>query len=624
MSHRQHDPTIPSLNPQKRINNRLKPAVMRLSFCRQWQTQSFLILLLATLSFQVVASLKNALYQHNSPYLAMHGQDPVNWQDWSADVLQKAKAENKLIFISSGYFSCHWCHVMHRESYLNSNSANTLNQHFIAVKIDRELNPEIDKVLIAFSQRATGQAGWPQHVVLTPEGTPFAAFIYLNNQDFNTTLANIITLWNQQPKRIQTLAQNFIPPYQPALPKPLSAAQFQHQLLQQLTLQKDDFSGGLTSRMGSSKFPNAPLLQSLINTPNLPEETEAWLQLTLDQMQSQHLVDHIHGGFYRYTIDPEWQTPHFEKMAYTSALLAKLYFQASERFQRQDYLKTAQQTLTYLEQHLYNPTTQLYQSSQSAIDRHHREGGDYLWSKEALQQALLPEDFALIQTAWQLQQPAPYEFGWLPFPPPKLSQIRWQRIQKALQVPAKQIPVDSKSILGWNGLILSAYAQAYQTLKQSHYHQKGDALAKRLSQLILQKNPPRALSEQGNAMGRATLEDYAFIYQGLKDWQSVHTAPNSPLFATLNTLEKTILTQFLNPTGWQYQAIPLLPGQQSAWQMKDDAIPSPAARVSCLTPETLAFASTALLKEPIAYASYRQPLTQCGTPPTTPKKTNQE
>ncbi|MCF6254637.1 MAG: DUF255 domain-containing protein [Thiomicrorhabdus sp.] len=584
MSHPQNHPTARNFKPKKRTNNRFKQAVIFFFSRRLWLIQSVLITALASLSFQSLSEVKNALHQHDSPYLAMHGKDPVHWQVWNGRVLQKAKKENKLIFISSGYFSCHWCHVMHRESYLNPQTAKLLNQHFISVKIDRELNPELDKVLIEFSQRATGQAGWPQHVVLTPDGHPFAAFIYLTNQDFNTTLTNIMTLWNQRPKQIQTLAKNFTPPYQPATAMPLSATQFQTKLLQQLSRQKDDFSGGITSRQGSSKFPNTPLLQSLLNSPYLPQETEEWLLLTLDQMQSQHLFDHIHGGFYRYTTDPEWQTPHFEKMAYTSALLASVYLQAAERFQRTDYLKTAQQTLAYLEKHLYNPNTQLYQSSQSAIDRHHREGGDYLWSQEALQKTLTPEDFALIQTAWQLEQPASYEFGWLPFPPPNITPTEWQPIRLAPQTPAKQIPIDSKSILGWNGLILSAYSHAYRTLKNPHYRQQGQALAKRLSQLIQQENPPRALSQQGNPMGEATLEDFAFIYQGLKDWQN---ASNASYSTQISALEKTITHQFLNATGWQYHAIPLLPGQQSEWQIKDNAIPSPAAIVSCLQPKTL-------------------------------------
>ena len=571
------------------------------------KAMAFLIMLL--LSPYSTALSPNQLLQHNSPYLAMHGQDPVHWQNWSATVLQKAKTENKLIFISSGYFSCHWCHVMHQESYQNPISATLLNQHFISVKIDRELNPELDKTLIDFSQRAIGQAGWPQHIVLTPDGYPFAAFIYLNNQDFNTTLNNITRLWKQYPDKIEQLAKNFTPPYRSPTPQPLSATQFQTQLFQHLAYKLDDFSGGLTHNMSSSKFPNAPLLQSLLNMPILPKPIEEWLLLTLDQMQSQHLFDHIHGGFYRYTIDPEWQTPHFEKMAYTNALLSRVYLQAGKRFQRNDYLTTAKQTLHYLETHLYNPTTQLYQSSQSAIDAYNQEGGNYLWSKQALQKVLAPSDFKPLQTAWNLNRPAPYEFGWHPIPNADIPPKQWKNIRTQLQTNPKHIPTDSKSILGWNGLILSAYAKAYQTLKQPSYLQKGKALALRLSTLIQQQNPPRALSLNDEPMGEATLEDYAFIYQGLKDWQEAY--PQSTLANTLNTLKTTLLNQFLSPTGWQYQATPLLPGQQAEWQMKDNAIPSPTALVSCLAPKTLALATKTLMQHPIEYASYYQPLTLC-------------
>ncbi len=591
-----------------------KPPIRKIPNNTRGKIKQILTLLITVLlsPYSTALMAQNELHQHHSPYLAMHGQDPIHWHTWNAQILQKAKAENKLIFISSGYFSCHWCHVMHKESYQNQITANLLNQHFISIKVDRELNPELDNTLIDFAQRAIGQAGWPQHVVLTPDGYPFAAFIYLNNQDFNTTLNNIIRLWKQYPETIHQLAQDFIPPYHPPAPHTIIAIQFQSQLLQQVMLKMDDFSGGIVHSSGSSKFPNAPLLHSILNMPVLPKAIEEWLILTLDQMQSQHLFDHIHGGFFRYTIDPEWQTPHFEKMAYTNALLSQIYLQAGKRFQRSDYFTTAQKTLNYLAKYLYNSNTQLYRSSQSAIDANHQEGGHYLWSKRALKQQLTPSDFKALQTAWQLELPAPYEQGWLPKPDSTLSAEQWKRIQAQLQTPPEQIPTDSKSILGWNGLILSAYAQAYQTFRQPIYLQKGKSLAYRLSTLIQQESPPRALSLHGQPMGEATLEDYAFIYQGLKDWQEAH--PNKTHITTLNQLESTILKQFLNTTGWQYHSAPLLPGQQATWQIKDNAIPSPTALVSCIAPKTLALAGSILIKQPIEYASYYQALNHC--PPT--------
>ena len=549
----------------------------------------------------------NSLYQHASPYLAMHGHDPIEWFDWSANVLKQAQKDNKLILISSGYFSCHWCHVMQRENYLHLPTAQFINKHFISVKIDRELNPELDKTLIEFSQKATGQAGWPQHVVLTPEGYPFAAFIYLPNQDFNQTLKNIQQAWQEQPNKIRQIAQNSVIKPSPPTAFKLKSKEFELALLEQVSLRKDEFSGGLK---GSSKFPEAPLLMSLLQISELPVAVEEWLILTLDQMQSQHLFDHVHGGFYRYTIDPEWQTPHFEKMAYTSALLADLYLQAGQRFNRVDYLSTAQQTLSYLEQHLYNPITQLYQSSQSAIDLRNEEGGDYLWSKEALQKQLTPSEFSLISSEWALQDSAPYDdLGWHPRPLPPKNHAAWQSIRLKLQTDPRKIPLDSKSILGWNGLILSAYTRAYSVLKMPHYLQSANALAARLIALIQQKKAPRALSQKGKSMGEANLQDYAFIYQGLIHLQ--HATGQDLYQQTLKQLEKTIQAQFYSESGWQYHAAPLLPGQQNEWQMIDNAIPSPAAIVSCLQGNGLSYATATLMTDPIAYSSYLSALHKC-------------
>ena len=547
----------------------------------------------------------NELEQHPSPYLAMHGKDPVQWHVWSAAALKKAQTENKPLLISSGYFSCHWCHVMQRENYHNLETAAYINKHFIAVKIDRELNPEIDKVLIEFAQKTTGQAGWPQHVVLTPEGYPFASFIYLPNPVFNNTLQRIVELWDIQPDNIRALAQQAIQSTTTPQPFTITHSDFFQKLLPQVEHAKDDLSGGLQS--SANKFPQAPLLQTLLRIENLSASIEEWLQLTLDQMQSQHLFDHIHGGFYRYTTDPEWQTPHFEKMAYTNALLADIYLQASQRFQRPDYRQTALATLRYLQAHLYNPVTQLYQSSQSAIDAHNVEGGDYLWTKSRLQQKLTKQEFSAIDQAWSLSKPAPYDLlGWHPSPLTGKNSELWPIIRTKLQTDPLQIPIDSKSILGWNGLVLSALSRAYVVVKDSAYLKQANQLARVLMSHIQQDNPPRALSVDGGKMGEASLQDYAFIYQGITDW---HKLTSQTTYQTeMKELEQTIIQRFYTKSGWQYQHIPLLPGQQGEWLMLDSAIPSPTAIISCLKPESVGFAGKTLLENPLNYASYLKTL----------------
>ncbi|WP_321325120.1 thioredoxin domain-containing protein [Thiomicrorhabdus sp.] len=534
----------------------------------------------------------------------MHGNDPVHWQQWSAYILKKAKQQNKLIFISSGYFACHWCHVMQHENYQNTQTAQFLNQHFISVKIDRELNPELDKALIEFAQKTTGHAGWPQHVILTPNGYPFAAFIYLPNKDLNSYLNRVIQLWETQPNKINQLAkesskQQTVSDSQQQLngSNQINRAQFRSALLTQVSSAKDDFSGGLK---GTSKFPEAPLLNALLSIKELPKEIEEWLILTLEQMQSQHLIDHINGGFYRYTVDPEWQTPHFEKMTYTNALLAQTYLIAGQRWQRKDFLQTAENTLNYLQTQLYSADTKLYQSSQSALDRLNQEGGNYLFSKQTLQKRLNKNEYEAVYQAWSLDQPSPYDLGWLPAP--FKPNNTWQTVKQKLKTPSTQIPKDTKSILGWNGLVLSTLSKAYLILNKEQYKKSADQLAQTLTDLIQTPKPPRALSQNGEFMGEANLQDYAFIKQGLTDYQAWSNNQNTAL--ALDFLNQKIPNLFFGVTGWRYDSTPILPQQHGELVMPDNAISSPTAIVSCLKPK-VAYQAQALLKaQAIQYASY--------------------
>ncbi|BCN92402.1 thioredoxin [Thiomicrorhabdus immobilis] len=570
-----------------------------------------LVLLLSTSLFaqtsqQSESQPNNALLNHNSDYLAMHAQDPVHWQIWDSTTLQQAQKANKLVFISSGYFACHWCHVMQQENYQNPTTAEYLNQHFIPVKIDRELNPELDKTLIEFAKKTTGQAGWPQHVILTPDGYPFAAFIYLPNRAFQKTLKRVVTLWQLQPEAISLLAQNAS---QTVQSKPIkkqstsiTANAFEERLFHHLTTIKDDFSGGLK---GTSKFPKAPLLNALLAIENLPAGIEEWLIVTLDHIQNEHLFDHINSGFYRYTVDPNWQIPHFEKMTYDNALLATTFLTAGKKYNRPDYITTAKDTLNYLQNHLYSPKTQLYRSSQSAIDLNKREGGDYLLSKAQLKNKLTDTEYQLLDQAWLLGNPPPYELGWHPLPIEPIE--TWQVIRNKLQTPIEQIPIDKKSILGWNGLVLSAFSQAWQVLREPQYQNQAQQLATKLSKLIQNDSPPRAIADNGQLMGEANLQDYAFILNGLKDYQ--HDTDDQQFNDVIHELKTTIPKKFYDDSGWQYGASKILPQQQGEWIMADGSIPSPTALISCDMNKTIRLQSVnieqdKLLAQPVNYPSY--------------------
>jgi uncharacterized protein YyaL (SSP411 family) len=531
------------------------------------------------------AQAQNDLSNNPSPYLAMHASDPVNWHSWNSDVLRQAQKGNKLILISSGYFACHWCHVMQQENYQNPEIANYLNQHYLSVKIDRELSPALDDYLIRFAERATGKAGWPQHVILTPKGYPVIAFTYQPPKTFLSTLKKVARYWQTQPQKMQQLAEAFVPPVKMPQPAPLtlSAEKFLSLLYAQLDLAKDDLSGGL----GSSKFPNAPLLYTLLHQNRLPEEINQWLELTLEQMTRQHLYDHVNGGFFRYTVDPEWQIPHFEKMLYTQAQMIEVLTLAAKKYQQPHYFELALQTAFYAKRHLFNPRTGLYMSSESAIDKENKEGGNYLFSREALQKRLSPTEYQAVKSAWKLNQPAPFEEGWLP-KPEGLSPSLWKAIRPKLATPAKEIPHDTKSLLGWNALMLSALNKLAQATANNAVQKQAKQLEATLLKWMAHAKPPRALSESNEPMGAATLEEYAYLVRAL------------PIaHPQRQTLQAQAEKRFLTPTGWLHAGGPLLPGQQGQWVMEDGALPSPTIPLQCRHPEQLAQAQTELKEMPV-------------------------
>jgi len=528
----------------------------------------------------------------------MHADDPVHWQAWNADTLLLAKKLNKPILISSGYYSCHWCHVMQAENYQNSVTAQIINRHFIAVKIDRELDTELDNTMVDFSKRTTGQGGWPQHVILTPNGYPFAAFIYMQNAPLNDYLNRLANLWKKDANAIVKLAEQSNRPSQKATntepQKVLNVSLFRQKLFTAINQQKDELSGGLK---GSSKFPRAPLLNTLLNLPELPEEIEEWVITTLDLMQSEHLYDHIHGGFYRYTVDPEWQIPHFEKMSYDSALLVNSYLLAGKRFARDNYLETAKHTLTYLRNHLYNEKIGLYQSSQSAIDNQGIEGGDYIFTQKQLRSRLNEAEFKAVEKAWQLNNPAPYEHGWHP---KKFDHSLWPQIQHKLSASVDIIPKDTKGVISWNGLVLSSLSHAFAILNEPGYKKQAQQLAEKLTDILMKTAPPRALSHSGENLGQANLEDFAFVLQGLRDYQKM-TGDNRFSLALSQLEAKAIQLFFINDR-WQYDAQPLLPVQNKP-PLTDGALPSPISTVLCLKPESMKPYQQEMQRLPIDYAS---------------------
>ncbi|MBO1924674.1 DUF255 domain-containing protein [Thiomicrorhabdus sp. 6S3-12] len=542
------------------------------------------------------------LAQHPSLYLAMHAKDPVNWMLWHKNALQLAQRKNQLILLSSGYFSCHWCHVMQQEVYQNPITAQLLNDRFISIKVDRELNPQLDSQMLEFARKYHGSAGWPQHLILTPDGLPFAAFTYLPNAKLQKLLTTVDNLWKEYPDKIRKLANSAIPDTNQTVTE-WNPPRFREALYQQLSGRIDEFSGGLS---GSNKFPESPLLLALICEESLPGVIEDWLILSLQKMADEHLFDHLYGGFFRYTIDPEWQIPHFEKMLYDNAQLLQLYLLADLRWPNHGFAAVAEATLRYLRETLYAPQLKLYLGSQSAIDSEGREGGGYLFSKTQLV-GILPENaLRQVQTEW-FAFPETFESGYLIKPTSK----NWKAIKNRLlqKRPKADMPIDSKAITGWNALLLQALVTAeiwrsQQTslaatphlAKSSEYAQE---LATELLVLSRRQQIPRALTapETTQALeGEATLSDLSFLWDALKAWKK-----RQRIDLDLSALKQQV-KEFKTRSGWEAsRQLRLYP--QSHYVFKDDAVPGASVKLGC------DFAKIKIDREdfyqdPMHYASY--------------------
>ncbi len=572
-------------------NHRIKPAIEQGLKNRALKKSGTPLLLVLLLSFFSLSSLANALKDNPSPYLAMHGSDPVDWHPWSADVLRQAQRENRIIFISSGYFSCYWCHRMQKDVYEHADAAAILNADTIPVKIDRELSPGLDHYLIDFAQRTTGRAGWPIHVLLTPEGYPFYAFMYQPKARFIAIIERAARLWRTNPDTIRTAARKALPqpePYpDPPPPLKLTHPQLAQQLFAALEGAMDDFAGGLK---GQQKFPQTPLYLSLLSLTQWPDHIQEWFTLSLDAMASQHLRDHVNGGFFRYTIDPDWHTPHYEKMLYDNAQLATLYLRAGKRFNRPDWIAVGLETLRFLDRHLYNPKTGLYFGSLSATDAHHHEGGNYLWDAATLEKLLPPELYRAAADAWGLDGVGPWDGKWLPAP---FESDTWPAIRRILAENSTQPARDSKQVLSWNALMVDALTAATDATGDPQWRTRAVALYKKLNRRLLTQQPPRAFNADGRPMGQATLQDYALT-----------VAAGETLGEDTASLRQRMARDFLTLSGWKLSAAPLLPGQSGLKWLADGALPSLTAIADLPYPGHVAAMQTRLRQTPLQSHSY--------------------
>ena len=543
------------------------------------------------------SAAKNNLYEHPSPYLAMHGRDPVYWREWNAQTVALAKQQQKLLFVSSGYFSCHWCHVMQRESYQNEAIAALLNKYFIPVKVDRELNSALDAHLIDFVERTHGRAGWPLNVFVVPEGYPLVGMIYVPPSDFKAILEKLIMEWKANQAELAKLAKAVDAELSQAettdstdIPEKLYKKLVEN-LVGSAQMLADELQGGFGQE---NKFPSVPQLDALLDIyQHRPsDKMKAFIAFTLEQMASQGLKDQLGGGFYRYVVDPSWQIPHFEKMLYDNALLASLYFKAADILQQPEYADVASETLDFILSTL-DTNSPAFAASLSAVDDKGVEGGYYLWDKAELEQQLTEDEYKVVSRFWQIQGVPDLDGEHHLIQAETLESIakamnkslgQVKNIlasakQKMLAQRAKRIlPKDSKILTAWNALALKALVDGAKYTDKPQYKQALKLLTGYVHQTLWdnkQQQVRRAVSNKGVVSGAGTLEDYAYLAQAVwVKWQYDQRDEDKVL---LRNILLQAWQRFYSQQGWILAENMLLKYGTGTTLIPDGPLPASAA-----------------------------------------------
>ena len=416
--------------------------------------------------------MPNRLAAATSPYLLQHADNPVDWYEWGEEAIDRARREGKPILLSVGYAACHWCHVMERESFEDEDTAALMNEHFVSVKVDREERPDVDSIYMDAVQAMTGHGGWPMTVFLTPEGEPFFAGTYFPNQDrhgmpaFRKVLVAVTEAWNDrrgdllgQGKRVvEAIARRPSPSEEPLTEEILRGA------LDALRRSFDPEWGGFGQ---APKFPQPMTLELLLRLDARGREgARDMVSTTLDRMASGGMYDVVGGGFHRYSTDREWLVPHFEKMLYDNAQLARLYVHAHQVTGRDDYRQVAEVTLDYLLREMRHPGGGFF-SAQDA-DSEGVEGKFYVWSWDELVEVAGQEVALLLGASpdgnWEGVN-IPRRTG--EEMPPDWGRIRGRLLERRnARVPPA---TDDKVLAAWNGLAISALAGTGRILGRSDY-----------------------------------------------------------------------------------------------------------------------------------------------------------
>ncbi len=489
---------------------------------------------------KAVHKYTNRLINETSPYLLQHAHNPVDWYPWSKEAFERAKKENKPIFLSIGYSTCHWCHVMERESFENEQIAGIMNEHFVSIKVDRELRPDVDEIYMTAVQMMTGTGGWPLSVFLTPDGKPFYGGTYFPPKDlygrpgFERVLLSIADAWKNRRQELadssqklsEVLANLSGPTEKETLSPEMLKGGFDH-----FRATFDGTNGGFGA---APKFPQPINMSMLLSYWHRTDNTQAlqMVEKTLDAMAKGGIYDHIGGGFHRYATDARWLVPHFEKMLYDQALLSKVYLQAYQVTKNQKYATTAREIFEYVLRDMTDTQGGFYSAEDA--DSEGKEGAFYVWDPKQIKSILDKDEAEIFIAYYGVTEEGNFEEDKTILniatsmtklekkfqkDHTALTDVLSKARSKIFNERTKRIRPhrDDKIITAWNGLMISSMAYGGAVLQEEKYIRAAERSATFILANLHKRGRLMRYYRDGRAVELAFLNDYAFTIMGLLD-----------------------------------------------------------------------------------------------------------
>jgi len=475
---------------------------------------------------------ENQLNKETSLYLKQHAQNPINWQRWTNSIFDVSQELDKLLVISIGYSSCHWCHVMEEETFTNDSIAEVMNENFINIKVDREENPDVDQAYMTASQLMTGMGGWPLNVITLPDGSPIYAGTYHTTSQWDDILKRIIRLKKDNYEGLKELANNVKNGVTDVntIYKREEISNFNSEFLKNnLESWKDKWDVNFGGDLAQQKFVSPSKYIFLLNYARIYKDKEVYnhVKKTLDIISTSGLNDFIEGGFYRYTVDNEWKIPHFEKMLYDQAQMISIYSLAYKLYKEEYYKDIVVETINFLDSSMSSKEGLYYAAMDADTDG--EEGKYYSFNREELDLISNNTDFKIFTSYYNIDIDNPWEDNrYLLLPNKNNNETVWLKsnnLSKSDLLSQKKIwesniieikdkrtkpRIDDKIIVSWNSLAITGLIDAFEALNNQDYLNKAISMFEELKMNSFRKNKLIHTYKE-NQFQEGVLEDYAYL-----------------------------------------------------------------------------------------------------------------